>query len=41
MAESNLSTFIGSVADLLHGEIGAELEGVTDRILTMLGGLSQ
>jgi hypothetical protein len=41
MAESNLSSFIGSVADLLRGEIDAELEDVTDRILTMLGGLSQ
>ena len=41
MAESNLSTFIGALADLLPGQIDAELEGVTDLILTMLGGLSR
>jgi type I restriction enzyme M protein len=72
MADTNLSSFIWSVADLLRGdykqsdygkvilpftvlrrqfyvfqpprplaEIDAELKGVTDRILTMIGGLTK
>jgi type I restriction-modification system DNA methylase subunit len=41
MANPNLSSFIWSVADLLRGDYKqSEYGKVTDRILTMIAGLS-